>query len=246
MGAGRFRMRDLVEQTGLTRETIHYYLSEGLLPPAIKTGRNTALYTEQHLERLRKIQDLRDRHFLPLKAIRAVLEEGGDASHDFTAAQRELIHKVVESFRTNLLDHSTAGAAQSVQQGRISIEEVRGLERAGVISPRWNGGQPLLERDDAEILEAWTRMTEAGISRERGFEPAHASLYLKAIKRMVRAEIELFSERYSDVRDADPSEVVRRAMPHIEQLIGALHRKTMLAFIERLDAGVGRGGRAPD
>ncbi len=57
MGAGRFRMRDLVEQTGLTRETIHYYLSEGLLPPAIKTGRNTALYTEQHLERLRKIQD---------------------------------------------------------------------------------------------------------------------------------------------------------------------------------------------
>jgi DNA-binding transcriptional MerR regulator len=244
--AGHLRMRDLVARTGLTRETIHYYLSEGLLPPAIKTGRNTALYTEQHLERLRRIQDLRERHFLPLKAIRSVLEEGGESSQSFTAAQRDLIHTVVESFRTTLLDHSAAGSARSVQQGRISLQDVRELERAGLISVRWDGDQPLLEPDDAEILDAWTQMTEVGISRERGFEPADAALYFKAIKRMVRAEIELFSARYSRISAADPSEVVRRAMPHIEQLISALHRKTMLTFIERLDASTASKRRAPD
>ncbi len=242
MPPGRYRMRDLISQTGLSRETIHHYLSEGLLPPAIKTGRNTALYTELHLERLRRIQDLRDRHFLPLKAIRAVLEEGGDAGDGFTSAQRELIHSVVESFRATLLDHSSAETVDSVQRGCISTEDVRELERAGLISVRWRGDLPLLERNDAEILEAWTRLTEIGISRQRGFEPRHASLYVKAIKRMVRAEIELFSQRYSGVDNADPSEVVQRALPHIEQLIGALHRKTMLAYIEKLDSG----GRAAD
>jgi DNA-binding transcriptional MerR regulator len=247
-GPGRYRMRELVAVTGLTRETIHYYLSEGLLPPAIKTGRNTALYTEQHLDRLHKIQDLRERHFLPLKAIRAVLDEGGgDWSPSFTSAQRDLIHKVVESLRGTLLDHSETGSADSVQEGRLPLRDLRELERAGLISVRWQGEQPLLERDDREIVEAWTRATEAGVSRARGFEPAHAALYLKAVKRMVRAEIELFAERYSGVSDADPSEVVRLALPHIERLIGALHRKTMLAFIERLDKGQaqGRSGSRP-
>lgn len=227
-------MRDLIRESGLPRETIHYYLVEGLLQPAIKTGRNTALYTDDHLDRLRKIQDLRERHFLPLKAIRAVLDGEVAEAKAFTPAQRDLIQRVGASLRGTLLDHSGSDVAAAVQQGRISLDDVRELESAGLIQVHWHGDAPLLEPIDAEILEAWTRLTESGISRDRGFQPRHAVLYQRAVDRMVRAEIELFMERYTDAAGADAAAVLERALSHIERLIGALHRKTLLGFIEQL------------
>ena len=55
------RMRDLVRESGLPRETIHFYRQQGLLPEPVKTGRNTALYTQEHVERLRRIRELQER-----------------------------------------------------------------------------------------------------------------------------------------------------------------------------------------
>jgi DNA-binding transcriptional MerR regulator len=238
-------MRDLIRESGLPRETIHYYLVEGLLQPAIKTGRNTALYTDDHLDRLRKIQELRERHFLPLKAIRAVLDGEVTEAKAFTPSQRDLIRQVGASLRGTLLDHSDSGVAAPVQQGRIPVADVRELEAAGLIQVHWQGDTPLLEPIDAEILESWTRLTESGISRERGFQPRHAVLYQRAIDRMVRAEIELFMERYSDAAGTDAAAVLEQALAHIERLIGALHRKTLLGFIEQLAAqGGARKGKA--
>lgn len=241
----RYRMRDLVRESGLPRETIHYYLAEGLLPPAVKTGRNTALYGEDHLYRLGKIQELRERHFLPLKAIRAVLEGEADQARTFTPAQRELIRDVSASLRGTLIDHSSSGTAAALQQGRVSLDDVRELEAAGLIGVKWRNGEPLLEPNDAEILDAWAQMIESGISRDRGFRPQHAALYQQAIDRMVRAEMELFVDRYADVDVGDAAAVLQRALSHIERLISALHRKTLLVFIERMAAqGATRDGGA--
>ncbi len=52
-------VRDLAEQAGTTVRTIHYYISEGLLPPAAGTTRN-ASYSAAHLARLRLIAALRE------------------------------------------------------------------------------------------------------------------------------------------------------------------------------------------
>src|SRR5512139_4263957 len=86
------RMRDLVRESGLPRETIHFYKLQGLLPEPIKTGRNTALYTREHLERLRHIRELQERQFLPLKAIRAIFDDS--AEQGFTPEQEDLVRRV--------------------------------------------------------------------------------------------------------------------------------------------------------
>src|SRR5688572_29910951 len=69
-----YKMKDLVVASGLPRQAIHFYVKEGLLPPGKKTGRNTALYSEEHLTRLALIKKLKHERFLPLKAIKAVLD----------------------------------------------------------------------------------------------------------------------------------------------------------------------------
>jgi DNA-binding transcriptional MerR regulator len=67
------RMAELSQRTGVPRETIHYYLREGLLPRPRKGGRTTAFYDEEHVERLRTIRRLREEKYLPLAVIRRLL-----------------------------------------------------------------------------------------------------------------------------------------------------------------------------
>ena len=70
------RMAELVRESGIPRETIHYYLREGLLPEPTRSGRTRATYDERHLERLRAIRYLREEKFLPIAVIRSMFEVG--------------------------------------------------------------------------------------------------------------------------------------------------------------------------
>lgn len=68
------RMAELSSRSGVPRETIHFYLREGLLPRPRKGGRTVAYYGEEHLERLRIIRRLREEKYLPLAVIRRLLD----------------------------------------------------------------------------------------------------------------------------------------------------------------------------
>ena len=67
-------MAELSARSGVPRETIHFYLREGLLPRPRKGGRTVAYYGEEHLERLRTIRRLREEKYLPLAVIRRLLD----------------------------------------------------------------------------------------------------------------------------------------------------------------------------
>ncbi len=64
-----YTINELAAQAGVTPRTIRYYTSEGLLPPPDTRGRY-ALYSNDHLERLRLITRLKDA-YLPLGEIKA-------------------------------------------------------------------------------------------------------------------------------------------------------------------------------
>src|SRR5690349_13574889 len=65
----QMRIGELVRETGVSRETIHFYLREGLLPPAHKVNARVAYFDEEHVARLQVILRLREAH-LPLNMIR--------------------------------------------------------------------------------------------------------------------------------------------------------------------------------
>src|SRR3954469_7701306 len=69
--AANLRIDDLARSADVPVDTIRYYAREGLLPPAIKSGKNR-LYGPEHLERLARIRALQTKRF-SLAAIRAIL-----------------------------------------------------------------------------------------------------------------------------------------------------------------------------
>jgi DNA-binding transcriptional MerR regulator len=71
-----FNIDELAAEAGVTRRTVYYYVSQGLLPGSGMEGRGSR-YTVGHLNRLRLIRELQREH-LPLAEIRQRLERLND------------------------------------------------------------------------------------------------------------------------------------------------------------------------
>lgn len=70
------RMQELVKTTGVPKSTILFYRAQGLLPPPLKTGPNSAVYDPACVERIRFIRGLQANHRLTLAEIRERLAAG--------------------------------------------------------------------------------------------------------------------------------------------------------------------------
>lgn len=224
------RMRDLVRESGLPRETIHFYRQQGLLPEPAKTGRNTALYTTEHLERLRRIRELQERQFLPLRAIRAVLDESADEG--FTPEQADLVRRV----RATLAGWARAQQTPAVPVAgfvpdRVSRDELDELIRTGLISVHDQGGAGTVSEDDAVILECWARFKEAGLGPAQGLAPSELLVYDEAMQRLVDREARLALRAGADSSPEELSKIVEVMGPVIGRLLAAMHRKQMRQFL---------------
>jgi len=73
------KMKELEAATGIGRETIRYYIREGLLPEPVRPKRNVAAYGREHVKRLNLIRKLQQERHLPLSVIRTIVtsETGG-------------------------------------------------------------------------------------------------------------------------------------------------------------------------
>ncbi len=130
-----YRMKDLCDRTGLPRQAIHFYIQQGLLPEGEKTGRNMAYYGEAHLERLKLIKQLQHERFLPLRAIRAVLDEEDEG---FTQPQRRFFLDV--KHRLGSLSGPASSDAETrvpllplLARAAVSREDADELARIGVL-----------------------------------------------------------------------------------------------------------------
>src|SRR3954463_8354203 len=102
------RMGELAEASGVPAPTIKHYLREGLLPEPVKTSRNMAYYPPEFVDRIRLIKQLQEERFMPLKAIKSVLE-------DDPGRARALVE-----LEDRILERAVAG-----EQGRPSAAELR-------------------------------------------------------------------------------------------------------------------------
>jgi DNA-binding transcriptional MerR regulator len=231
-------MRDLVRETGLPRETIHFYKLQGLLPDPIRTGRNTALYTREHVERLRRIRELQERQFLPLRAIRAVLEDTDEEG--FTPEQEDLVRRV----RATLAGWSSAQQLPSVPigdfvPGRVSHRDLRELVGAGLVTVHGPAATGTVSEDDAVILECWAQFREAGLGPAQGVAPAELGLYDAAMERLVAREARLALRAYAGAPPEEISRMIELVGPVIGRLLGAMHRKRLRRFLAEFG---GNGG----
>lgn len=68
-----YKVSELADKAGVTKRTIHYYISKGLLLPPNGSGVNS-LYNDEHLKRIFLIKKLQS-EYMPLNKIREYILE---------------------------------------------------------------------------------------------------------------------------------------------------------------------------
>jgi DNA-binding transcriptional MerR regulator len=221
-------MSELAEASGVSAGTIKHYLREGLLPDPVKTSRNMAYYPPEFVDRIQLIKQLQEERFMPLKAIRRVLEDDPDRAR----ALVEVEDKIIE--RAQRRETSRTSRAEAERRYGIPREALERLEEIGVLTPSSRGYGEL----DARMLEAISRFRAGGYDEEIGFTVYDTIRYKSAIEALVREEVELVMSRLAgEVPPERVVEMLEAGAQPLQDLIAALHTKLMVAELERHRAG---------
>ena len=104
-----FTISALERATGVPRSTIHFYIGEELFPRPAKTAASRSLYSEKHVELLRRITSLKQSG-LSLAEIKQELQQdlalssGNDrdlAAHEYERIHAEIIETATQMFVAN-------------------------------------------------------------------------------------------------------------------------------------------------
>lgn len=233
---GLYKISDLSRETGVSIGTIKFYMREGLLPPAtIKTGRNMAYYDRSFVDRIRVIKELRQKRFLPLDVIKAILERDREV---ISPHEIELLLGLEGKFYEAIHvapGHAPVKLAEVTERYGLSDEELRYCIESGVLTSVLRNGEEVFEGDDILLLENFVAMGEAGFDRSLIPRELGVPLYVEAIGKLAREELKVFSRAVNGkVDDAKLAEMAMAGVKIIEQFIVLLRRKLLLRAIQEL------------
>lgn len=222
-GDHALKMKDLCERTGLDRQAIHFYVKQGLLPPGKKTGRNMAWYSEAHVERLLLIKKLQHERFLPLKAIKAMLD---NREEDFAPAQQRFLVRLkglvagdgAPDERRRLLP-----AARVLERSGVSQRDLDEAIELGMVVGTEVDGELHVAEADAWMIDLFGQMRKLGFTRDLGFTVRDVQFYEEAMLRLFREEIRLLSRRLSHLPPDEVAPMIEKALPIVHTFLTRYH-----------------------
>jgi len=176
------KIRDLVQRTRISKETVHYYIREGLLPKPRKRGRNIAEYNDSYVDRIRLIKELQDRYFLPLAVIKNMLKNQKKSSEgqSFLSLRSEYFRPV-----NQLLPNEIVGEEAFRKETGVGKRWLAKMEEWGIITPEVRHGQKVYSQDDITLGKLIVEMDESGIGVRDGFDPEALKHYRDLFREIV-------------------------------------------------------------
>ncbi len=176
------RISEVSERTGVSRELIHHYLRQGLLP----RPETRAQYTEEQVRLLQQIKVLREEHHLPLEIIRGIFDFFGHHPGRIEALT------LADSFSNRMarltesgdaLSTRTLSAEDLARAAGIPAPRVADYVAAGLVQGGGDNGEPRYSSYDARVLAVCERAVQVGVPFES----------LRTIASFVRVSFELES-----------------------------------------------------
>lgn len=159
------KMSDLVRLTGVSKQTIHYYLREGLLLPPVRTSKNMAYYDESTIDDIRFIKEMQEKRYLPLAVIKEVLtakREGQDLGEEDHLL---MFNQMFLQARNGGSDEQFDGASFLAKTG-LTEKELSQLSLIGVISQSTEAENRQFDGFDISVASALKELINMGIGLE--------------------------------------------------------------------------------
>ena len=211
----RLDVDTLAARTELSVDTIRYYQSIGLLHPPEREGRR-AYYDETHLGRLERVRSLAERGF-SLKAIRAVMEAGGEDNSD-----RVLLGAIERELETTRYSAADIAAKLGIPAAVVESVEKAGLAEPAPDAPTGSNASLRYTTADLKVAAGAAKLLGYGFPLTRLLRLAIR--HDRAVRKTVDDAIDLFDEHVRKQSEAseDPdavAETFRELMPVVAALV---------------------------
>ena len=176
------KISELVRRTKVSKETVHYYIREGLLPKPRKRSRNIADYDDGYVERIRLIKELQDRYFLPLAIIKNILkyQKKSPEGQSLLSLRREYFRPVDQ-----LLPNEVEGEEAFLKATELGGKWLARMEEWGIISPEIRDGRKVYSQDDITLGKLVLEMDKVGIGFRDGFDAQALKQYRDMFREIV-------------------------------------------------------------
>ncbi len=212
------KVSELSRLTGVSRQTVHFYLREGLLPLPTKTSKTMAYYNESHVERLRLIKRLQVEHRLQLAEIKELLDGGERLFQD-----EELLAEALSHERG--LDKCFSRPELAKESG-LTVGDIRKLSQMGIIGGEGKSMEADYGAADLEIARAFRGILDAGYPADYALQLL--SLYRETSRELSKKEFRNFFDLSPMESDTDEiAAAYRCAEPHLERSFLILRRKAL-------------------
>ena len=230
----RYRVDELASRAGVSVDTVRFYQARGLLPQPERAGR-VAWYSDDHLETLGRIRDLKEKGFT-LASIRRLL------AGDLDAADEALV-AAIENPAPGRGD-ALLSLDELAERTGVSAALLQAIEREGLLVARETDDGPVYSEDDAAAVTAGLQLLDAGLPL--GELLALAREHDAAMRPVAQRAVELFVKFVRDpIRGTTVSEEEAAAklteafaqmLPATGALVGSHFRRLLIAEAQaRLD-----------
>src|SRR5579859_3767413 len=119
-----FTIEQVAAQTGLTKRTLRYYEEVGLLPPTGRTEGNYRRYTQEDIQRLERIKNLRNLLGFSLSDIREILD-AEDERHQIKIAYHQETEASSKIAQLDHADEIIRHQLELIEQKIAGLEQMR-------------------------------------------------------------------------------------------------------------------------
>ncbi len=220
------RVSELARATGVSAQTIHYYLREGLLLPPTKTAPNMAYYDPGYVDDIRLIKELQEKRYLPLSVIRLVLDakrQGKDVSQlqDMRLSLDDLFRPLGPEEEL-----SPMSLSELVAMTGVAATTLEDLESMGLLSPVIAAEGQRYDGLDVRIARAVKTLLGLGL------EPADLSFYAQYVDAL-RTEAAVIGQRIVAATEGAPvrGSAVKDALDDLKAALAAkVYRQAAVGF----------------
>ncbi|CAB1063430.1 Transcriptional regulator, MerR family [Olavius sp. associated proteobacterium Delta 1] len=177
------KISELVKRTGVPKETIHFYIREGLLRKPRKSGVNSAEYNERYVDQIQMIKDLRDNFYLPIPEIKKVVKEFKKQSPSDQAVSQFYSRFFRPADR--LLAREVIGRDAFLHATGLGRKWLNKAEEWELITPEHHNGDVVFSPDDLAIGKLMVDMDQLGFGPKDGFDPEDLRQIAEFLKKYV-------------------------------------------------------------
>lgn len=207
------KISQLVKRTGVPKETIHFYIREGLLRKPRKSGVNSAEYNETYVDQIQLIKDLRDNYYLPIPEIKKIVKDFRKQSPSDQAISQ--FHSRFFRPADRLFANEINGREAFCQATGLGKKWLAKAEEWGVITPDISqDGETVYSPDDVAIGKLMVDMDRLGFGPKDGYDPEDLRFIGEFVKKYV---VDIVKKYYEDnLKKMTSKEDVERANQYHE------------------------------